>query len=65
MSDADFIREVEELYQRIAEVDTNNFVELMKIAGLEIETDLVGTNLWEANLSGANLSGINLSGTNL
>ncbi len=75
MSDADFIREVEALYQRIAEADTDSFFELAKIAGLNIKTGLVGTDLrnvnlretsfWQANLSGANLSGANLSGANL
>ena len=65
MSDADFIREVEELYQRIAEADTDNFVELAKIAGLDIKTDLIGTDLSGADLSEANLSGANLSGADL
>ena len=65
MSDADFIREVEELYQRIAEAHTSNFVELAKIAGLDIKTDLVGANLTEANLTEANLTEANLSGADL
>jgi hypothetical protein len=35
MSDADFIREVEELYLRLANADTDNLVELTKLAGLD------------------------------
>jgi uncharacterized protein YjbI with pentapeptide repeats len=80
MSDADFIREVEELYQRIAEADTDDFVELAKIAGLDFKIDLIGSdltktnlsrfdligaNLWQADLSEANLSRANLSRANL
>ena len=75
MSDADFIREVEELYQCIAEADTDNFVELAKIAGVDIKTDLVGTdlravnlnrgNLFRADLRAVNLSKANLSEANL
>ena len=56
MSDAEFIREVEELYQRIAEADTDNFVELAKIAGLDIKTDLVGADLSKAALSDQNMN---------
>ncbi|MCZ8191233.1 MAG: hypothetical protein O9326_16255 [Microcystis sp. LE19-338.1B] len=40
MSDADFIREVEELYLRLANADTYDLVELAKIAGLDPKTDL-------------------------
>jgi len=35
MSNADFIREVEELYLRLANADTDNLVELAKLAGLD------------------------------
>ena len=35
MSDADFIREVEELYLRLANADTDDLVELAKLAGLD------------------------------
>jgi formylglycine-generating enzyme required for sulfatase activity len=38
MSDADFIREVEELYLRLANADTDDLVELAKLAGLEHKT---------------------------
>ena len=65
MSDADFVREVEEMYQRIAEADTSNFVELAKIAGLDIKTDLVGTDLSGTDLGDTDLSGADLSGANL
>ncbi|WP_286824615.1 hypothetical protein [Microcystis sp. LSC13-02] len=40
MSDADFIREVEELYLRLANADTDDLVELAKLAGLDPKTDL-------------------------
>jgi formylglycine-generating enzyme required for sulfatase activity len=35
MSNADFIREVEDLYLRLANADTDDLVELAKLAGLE------------------------------
>jgi len=38
MSDADFIREVEELYLRLANADRDDLVELAKLAGLEHKT---------------------------
>ncbi len=38
MSDADFIREVEELYLRLANADTDDLVELAKLAGLDPKT---------------------------
>jgi formylglycine-generating enzyme required for sulfatase activity len=38
MSDADFIREVEELYLRLANADTDDLVELAELAGLEHKT---------------------------
>ena len=45
MSDADFIREVEELYLRLANADTDDLVELAKLAGLDpkiaIEIEMV------------------------
>ena len=45
MSDADFIREVEELYLRLANADTDDLVELAELAGLDpkiaIEIEMV------------------------
>ena len=38
MSDADFIREVEDMYLRLANADTDDLVELAKLAGLDPET---------------------------
>ena len=38
MSDVDFIREVEELYLRLANADTDDLVDLAKLAGLEHKT---------------------------
>ena len=40
MSDAEFIREVEELYLLLANADTDDLVELAKLAGLDPKTDL-------------------------
>ena len=38
--DVDFIREVEELYLRLANADTDDLAELIKLAGLDPKTDL-------------------------
>ena len=46
MSNADFIREVEELYLRLANADTDDLVELAKLAGLDpksaIQIEMIG-----------------------
>jgi len=46
-------------------LETDDFVEPGRIAGLDIATDFAGADLSSANLSGVNLSDLNLSGLNL
>ncbi len=55
MSDADFIREVEELYLRLANADTDDLVELAKLAGLDPKTGSL-SQLWGTD-SSEHLSG--------
>lgn len=47
--------------QQIAEAQTDNFIELAKIAGLDPLKDFVRADLRNVDLSNANLTGINLS----
>ncbi|NES18789.1 MAG: pentapeptide repeat-containing protein [Symploca sp. SIO3E6] len=80
MTNDEFLQEAQELIQNVVEADTNNFLEIAKIAGIDIKTELAGANLSgfnlrgadlceadlrETNLNGANLSGANLRGANL
>jgi uncharacterized protein YjbI with pentapeptide repeats len=53
------------LIQQIEEAQTDDFIELAKIAGLDPLKDFVRADLSNVNLSYANLRGINLSGANL
>nr|WP_290228379.1 pentapeptide repeat-containing protein [Trichocoleus desertorum] len=75
MSNQEFIRSAQELIDRVASAATDNFVELIKTAELNLKEDFAGAeligidlrniDLKNADLSGANLSNSNLSGTNL
>ncbi|MEG4035261.1 pentapeptide repeat-containing protein [Microcoleus sp. S36b_A4] len=75
MANENSLQEPQHSIQQILEAETNNFVELAKIAGLDIATDfadadLSGVDLRDADLSRANLSGADLtyadlSGANL
>lgn len=65
MSDEDFIRDIEELYQHILKTDADDFITEAKNADLDLKNDLVGANLRGTNLSGSDLSKANLNGTDL
>jgi hypothetical protein len=65
MANEDSLQEPQHYIQQILEAETNDFVELARIAGLDIATDFAGADLSGAGLSGADLSGADLSGANL
>jgi hypothetical protein len=70
MANKDSLQEPQPSIQQILEAETNNLLELARIAGLDIATDfadadLSGVDLSGADLSGADLSGADLSGANL
>jgi hypothetical protein len=70
MANENSLQKPQHSIQQILEAETNNFLELARIAGLDIATDfadadLRGVDLSGANLSGADLSGADLSGANL
>jgi uncharacterized protein YjbI with pentapeptide repeats len=56
---------LQELIEIISEATTDNFLELAKIAGINLLEDFAGSNLLGTNLSGIELSGANLHGVNL
>jgi uncharacterized protein YjbI with pentapeptide repeats len=56
---------LQELMQQISEAKTNDFLELAKIAALDVMVDFAGGNLLGANLSKVDLSGANLCRSNL
>ena len=57
--------ELTEVIQRVITAQTDNFLELTKIAGLNPLVDFTGAKLLGVNLSGADLSGANLRGVYL
>lgn len=57
--------ELQKLIEFISEAQTDNFLELAKIAGINSLEDFAGSNLLGTNLSGVELSGANLHGVNL
>ncbi len=59
------LEQLQELIQHISEAKTNDFLELAKIAALDLSKDFAGGNLLGANLSKIDLSGANLCRTNL
>lgn len=63
--DPQALQQLQDLIQRISEANTNNFMELAQIAGVNPVIDLAGGNLLGTNLSGVDLSGANLCRTNL
>lgn len=70
MSDEAFLTEATDLIERITKVETSNFIEIAKIAGLNLIEDLAGANLSgfdfkDASLSGADLRDANLSRADL
>ena len=65
MANEDSPQELQNYIQQVLEAETNDFLELAKIAGLDIATDFAGADLSFADLSFADLSGAKLSGANL
>jgi uncharacterized protein YjbI with pentapeptide repeats len=65
MANEDSLQEPQHSIQQILEAETNDFVELARIAGLDIATDFAGADLSGVDLSGADLSGADLSSANL
>jgi hypothetical protein len=65
MANEDSLQEPQHSIQQILEAETNDFVELARIAGLDIATDFAGADLSGVDLSGADLRGANLSETDL
>ena len=59
------LKQLQELIQQISETKTNDFLELAKIAALDVTMDFAGGNLLGANLSKIDLSGANLCRCNL
>lgn len=59
------ITNLKNLIQLIYQTPTDNFIELVAIAGLNPLTDLAGGDLTATNLSGINLNSANLRGVNL
>lgn len=58
-------QKLQDLFQQVVEAETEDFLELVKIAGLNPAEDFAGANLSGANLSNADLSNADLSGANL
>jgi hypothetical protein len=64
MSDEESFREeIDQLVQRITDAETSNFIELSKIAELNLKEDLAGVDLSGFDLSNADLSHADLSNT--
>ncbi len=57
--------ELAEAIQQILAAQTNDFLQLAKIAGLDPLADFAGANLLGVSLAGSDLSGSNLAGANL
>lgn len=55
---------LQELIAQLYDAETNDFLTLAQLAGLNPETDLAGGNFLAANLSGLAVSGANLSRAN-
>lgn len=65
MSNKNSPQETQRSIQQILEAETNDFMKLARIAGLDIATDFANADLSDVDLSGANLRGANLSETDL
>jgi uncharacterized protein YjbI with pentapeptide repeats len=65
MTIENLLQKSEHSIQQILEAETNNFVELARIAGLDIATDFAHADLSGVDLSGADLSNADLSNANL
>lgn len=58
-------QKLEDLSQQVVEAETEDFLELVKIVGLNLAKDFAGADLSFTNLSGADLNHANLSHANL
>jgi uncharacterized protein YjbI with pentapeptide repeats len=65
MTNEDSLHKLQYSIQQVVKAETNDFVELAKIAGLDIATDFTGADLSGADLRNANLRNANLKDTNL
>lgn len=58
-------QKLQDLIQQVVEAETQDFSELVKIAGLNLTEDFAGSDLSFTQLNGGDLSGANLSDANL
>jgi DNA polymerase V len=65
MTDENAFEELQDRIQQVLAAESDNFLELLRIAGLNAAEDFAGADLSGTNLSGTNLSGADLSFTNL
>ena len=65
MADEESLQELQDLIQRVVEVETDDLSKLAEIAGLNQTKDFAGSDLSVADLSGADLSDADLSGADL
>jgi uncharacterized protein YjbI with pentapeptide repeats len=65
MANEESLQEPQHSIQQILEAETNDFVELARIAGLDIATDFAGADLSGADLRNAKLSDADLSDADL
>lgn len=59
------LEELQDTIERILAANTNDFIELATLAGLNPAEDFAGGKLWGSNLSGVDFSGANLRGVKL
>lgn len=65
MNDEKLLQELQDLIRKIVAAETDDFLELVRMTGLNPSEDFVGAHLKGTNLSGANLSGADLSNADL
>lgn len=65
MSDEEFIQNATDLFQRVVDANTTNFLALAQMAGLDIKKDLAGANLSGFDLRNADLRGADLRDADL
>lgn len=65
MNEDNALQELKDSIQRLAEAETKDFAELVKITGLDLKQDFAEADLSEIDLSGIDFSNANLSGADL
>jgi len=65
MNEDNALQELKDSIQKLAEAETKNFAELVKVTGLDLKQDFAEADLSEIDLSGIDFSNANLSGANL